>query len=125
MNDERKLVTKSDIIILSVIILLAVAALLYVKLGSESGSVAVISVDSEEYARVPLNSEEKEFTLDNGVKIILSDGKIGFADSDCPDLVCVHTGMLSHTGDVAACVPNKTVIEIVGEKSADVDTITY
>ena len=50
--------------------------------------------------------------------------RIGFTESDCPDLVCVHTGMLSKAGDVAACVPNKTVISVSGGE-ASVDTLTY
>lgn len=123
--NERKLVTKRDIAVLAVLVLFAIALLLFFKFGLKDGKTAVISVDGREYMRVSLDSQDRDITLSNGVLVILSDGKIGFADSDCPDLVCVHTGMLSHTGDVAACVPNKTVIEIVGEKSADVDTITY
>lgn len=125
MNETRKLITKRDSLILAVLLVLAVVSVLFFKFGLKDGKTAVISVDGREYMRVSLDSQDRDITLSNGVLLILSDGKIGFADSDCPDLVCVHTGMLSHTGDVAACVPNKTVIEIVGEKSADVDTVTY
>lgn len=121
--NERKLVTKRDIAVLAVLALSAIALLLFFRFGLKDGRTAVISVDGKEYLCVSLD-EDRDIKLDNGVKIIVSDGKIGFAESDCPDLVCVHTGMLSKAGDVAACVPNKTVISVSGGE-ASVDTLTY
>ncbi len=121
--NERKLVTKRDIAVLAVLALFAIALLLFFRFGLKDGRTALISVDGRDYLTVPLDKDD-EITLDNGVKIIVSDGKIGFAESDCPDLVCVHTGMLSKVGDVAACVPNKTVISVSGGE-ASVDTLTY
>ena len=121
--NERKLVTKRDIAVLAVLALSAIALLLFFRFGLKDGRTALISVDGRDYMTVPLDKDD-EITLENGVKIIVSDGKIGFAESDCPDLVCVHTGMLSKAGDVAACVPNKTVISVSGGE-ASVDTLTY
>jgi len=121
--NERKLVTKKDIIVLAVLLASAIALLLFFKLGLKDGRTAVISVDGREYLRVSLD-EDREIDIDNGIKIIVSDGKIGFLESDCPDKVCIHTGMLSHSGEVAACVPNKTVITVSGSEAA-VDMITY
>ncbi len=121
--NERKLVTKRDIAVLAVLALFAIALLLFFRFGLKDGRTAVISVDGRDYMTVSLDKDD-EITLENGVKIIVSDGKIGFTESDCPDLVCVHTGMLSKAGDVAACVPNKTVISVSGGE-ASVDTLTY
>lgn len=121
--NERKLVTKRDIAVLAVLALSAIALLLFFRFGLKDGRTARISVDGRDYLTVSLDKDD-EITLENGVKIIVSDGKIGFAESDCPDLVCVHTGMLSKAGDVAACVPNKTVISVSGGE-ASVDTLTY
>ena len=121
--NERKLVTKRDIAILAVLVFFALALLLFFRFGLKDGRTALISVDGRDYMTVSLDKDD-EITLENGVKIIVSDGKIGFAESDCPDLVCVHTGMLSKAGDVAACVPNKTVISVSGGE-ASVDTLTY
>ena len=121
--NERKLVTKRDIAVLAVLVFFAIALLLFLRFGLKDGRTALISVDGRDYMTVSLDKDD-EITLENGVKIIVSDGKIGFAESDCPDLVCVHTGMLSKAGDVAACVPNKTVISVSGGE-ASVDTLTY
>lgn len=121
--NERKLVTKRDIAVLAVLVFFAIALLLFFRFGLKDGRTALISVDGRDYMTVSLDKDD-EIMLENGVKIIVSDGKIGFAESDCPDLVCVHTGMLSKAGDVAACVPNKTVISVSGGE-ASVDTLTY
>ncbi|MDO4848079.1 MAG: NusG domain II-containing protein [Clostridiaceae bacterium] len=121
--NERKLVTKRDIAVLAVLVFFAIALLLLFRFGLKDGRTALISVDGRDYMTVPLDKDD-EITLENGVRIIVSDGKIGFSESDCPDLVCVHTGMLSKAGDVAACVPNKTVISVSGGE-ASVDTLTY
>jgi hypothetical protein len=121
--NERKLVTKRDIAVLAVLVFFAIALLLFFRFGLKDGRTALISVDGRDYLTVSLDKDD-EITLENGVKIIVSDGKIGFTESDCPDLVCVHTGMLSKAGDVAACVPNKTVISVSGGE-ASVDTLTY
>ena len=121
--NERKLVTKRDIAVLAVLVFFAIALLLFFRFGLKDGRTALISVDGRDYMTVSLDKDD-EITLENGVKIIVSDGKIGFAESDCPDLVCVHTGMLSKAGDVAACVPNKTVISVSGGETS-VDTLTY
>lgn len=121
--NERKLVTKRDIAVLAVLVFSAIVLLLFFRFGLKDGRTALISVDGRDYMTVQLDKDD-EITLENGVKIIVSDGKIGFAESDCPDLVCVHTGMLSKAGDVAACVPNKTVISVSGGETS-VDTLTY
>lgn len=124
MNSERKLVTKKDLIIILILLAAAVCALAVAKLRPSQGKTAVISVGSKEYMRIELDSGDREIVLENGVKILLRDGKIGFAESNCHDKICVKTGMLSQAGDVAACVPNRTVITVVGEAAA-VDTLTY
>lgn len=46
-------------------------------------------------------------------------GRIRFRESDCPDKVCVKTGYISVNGQVAACIPAKVLIRIIGEVSED------
>jgi hypothetical protein len=56
--------------------------------------------------------------------ILAEKGRIRFEDANCPDRVCVKTGWLSRKGDIAVCLPNRTIIKIEGE-SRDVDGGTY
>jgi hypothetical protein len=43
--------------------------------------------------------------------IAWQDGRIRFAEADCPDKVCVRTGWLGHPGSVAACVPGNLILK--------------
>ena len=122
MND-RKLLTKKDAFIIAALLVLAACALIFLRFVPKNGRSALITVDGKLYSSVSL-AEDREFTLDNGVKITVRDGGIGFAGSDCHDKVCVRSGMISRSGETAACVPNKTVITVVGS-DVSVDTITY
>jgi hypothetical protein len=56
--------------------------------------------------------------------LLLTGGKVEFARSNCPDQVCVHTGLISRSGEIAACVPANALVRIVKEKeSQDPDVI--
>lgn len=44
-------------------------------------------------------------------------GRARIRASLCPHQVCVRRGWLSRSGQVAVCVPNLVILEIVGEKS--------
>jgi hypothetical protein len=62
----------------------------------------------------------------NGIEfdILLTGGKVKFAKSTCPDQVCVHTGLIGRSGEIAACVPANVLVRILKEKeSQDPDII--
>lgn len=57
------------------------------------------------------------FELDAGgyhYQIVYEAGRIRFAEADCPDKVCVRTGWISRSGQIAACVPGHLIIKIEG-----------
>ena len=43
--------------------------------------------------------------------LVYTDGRIRFAEADCPDKICVLTGKLSMVGESAACLPNGVLIK--------------
>jgi hypothetical protein len=53
-------------------------------------------------------------------KVVAEKGRIRFEWADCPDNVCVHTGWLTRAGQTAACVPNRSLIKVVGASEQDV-----
>jgi hypothetical protein len=75
-----------------------------------------ISVDQETLVEAALDTPA-EFNIE-GLKGIsrlrIADGKIRFVDSPCQGRYCIHAGWLSSTGQVAACLPNGVVVEILG-----------
>jgi hypothetical protein len=52
------------------------------------------------------------------------DGQVRFVDSPCAGRVCVHTGWLSRSGQVAACLPNGIVVELAGAER-EFDAISF
>ena len=122
---DRKLITKKDAVVITALVCVALALFLFVRLGKSNAVKAVITVDGKEVKTVELSSAENEtITLDNGIEILIENGKIGFVKSDCPDKICIKSGMLSHSGEAAACLPHKTVISLTGADK-DVDAISY
>lgn len=122
---ENKLFRKGDIIVAAVILLFALIFALFRLNGAEK-AVATVTVDGVAVKTVKLFSlkERIEITPEGNynVKIIAENGEIWFEHSDCPDKLCVNSGKLKKGGDVAVCLPAKTVITVSG---ADVDAVVY
>lgn len=123
----EKWFSKADFFLILAVLAGAVLLLLPQWLANENTVVAEVTVDGVTVQEIPLkkSDEKQQYSLDNGVVLETENGTIRFSQSDCPDAVCVHTGALSRAGEIAACVPNKTVVVLKSEKNAAVDGITY
>ena len=86
-----------------------------------------MTIDGETVLELPLSdvTEPQEITLKNGIRLKAEQHTICFLQSDCPDGLCVKVGALEKPGDVAACLPNKTVVSIRGGDNGAVDILTY
>ncbi|MHB8962552.1 MAG: NusG domain II-containing protein [Saccharofermentanales bacterium] len=51
--------------------------------------------------------------------ILIKGGKIRFFKSDCPNQVCVNTGFISVSGQIAACVPAGVLARVAGMQAED------
>lgn len=120
-----KLLKKADLIVIALII---VAATIFMLIGKNDSSkpVAEISVNGETVQTVDLNTvtDKIEFTPNDeyNILIVAENGKIRFEHSDCKDKLCITSGELEKTGDVAVCLPAKTVITVTG---SDFDAVVY
>ena len=124
---ERKWISKTDGIVLGVLVLFAAGFLLWRAVAAQPGMRAVVTVDGEAVLQIDLQSAEdaQSYTLQNGVQLVAENHTVRFAASDCPDEICVETGALQKVGESAACVPNRTVVTVVGGEPRDVDVIAY
>lgn len=52
-------------------------------------------------------------------RLKVSDGRIRFIDGPCRNRICIHSGWLAHTGDGAACVPNRVSVTLQGGDGVD------
>lgn len=68
--------------------------------------------------------ESRTVTLPaGGIQVRVQDGAVRIIESDCPKQICVNTGAIREPGQVIACVPNKTLIEIKSAAPPSVDLI--
>lgn len=122
-HNDRKLLRPLDtIIIVSLIAALFALYALVPSLGAE-GAYAVITLDGETAAQIPL-SADGDYTYPEipGMVFTVSGGSIAVTQSDCGDKTCVRTGKISHRGEALICVPNRVAVSIGGGES-DVDVI--
>ncbi len=118
---------KGDLLLIALLIA-AAAAIWGVFAAQQTDSVyGEIWQDGERIHLIKL-SENYEKTITVQGKnytdtIEISDGKMRFISADCPDKVCVHTGWISKSGQLAVCIPNRVMIRITGGQS-DLDAVT-
>lgn len=122
----RKLFKISDAVIIFLILLSVFLFYIISYTKSAKKNTAVITVNGENIKTIDLSSAENEiFTLktEPTVTLEISNGKIRFINSKCPDGTCEKCGWLSKSGDTAACLPAKTVVSINGESDKGVDAV--
>ncbi len=101
-----------------VLAILAVFVLLFVLFTSGSSAVlAHIEHDGERILTLELSGEPQQLAMEHNNNVIIEygEGGIRFIASDCPDKVCIHTGNISQSGQVAACLPNDIIVMVEGE----------
>lgn len=115
-GNPLKLLRKGDWVVLAMVSGLIGASFATFWTPRTIGHTAAISIGRETLVEAALDTPA-EFNID-GLKGIsrlqIADGQIRFVDSPCQGRYCIHTGWLSATGQVAACLPNGVVVEILG-----------
>lgn len=108
------------LVVLAVAALAVFAALTVWRGGGESGALtAVVSADGGEvdrFAPAELLDGPRTYAY-NGVTLTVGteDGTgIRVCASDCPTQDCVHTGVISRSGQSIVCLPARVVIQLTG-----------
>ncbi|APF27243.1 hypothetical protein NPD7_2725 [Clostridium sporogenes] len=125
---------KIVIYIVSILLALSVISIIFFKFFVKSeNAVAIIKQNGKIIEKIDLSKvkEKKELKINyndkdhKGYNIIEIDkGSVRFIDADCPDKVCIKSGVLKKPGETAACLPHKLIITI--EKSdKEVDEVSY
>jgi hypothetical protein len=57
-------------------------------------------------------------------RIEVREGRVRFAEAPCVGRQCIHSGWLSRSGQVAACLPNGVVVEVFG-RDRQYDAVTF
>ena len=121
------MIRKADVVLF--FILLATGLLISwtsLTAGTE-GEKVLVTVSGQTYGIYDLREDRSvEITRDGHTNnIIIEDGYVSMAYSDCANQVCVDTGAIHLSGDSIVCLPNKVMVEITGGgKDGDVDVIS-
>lgn len=114
---------KGDIVLVVFIGIIALIPLLWTYLaggGKQSDElIAVVSRDGKRVKEIDLNKvqEPQYIKFEDGIEvtILAEKGQIKFLEADCPDQICVKTGLLTKHADRAVCLPSKTIVTIEDE----------
>lgn len=119
----RQKLKTGDWIVFIFILLSAISIFLAFKQEDTGIKTAVIIKDGVVIDRIRLDKLDKPMLFPYEGKypgvIEAEPGRIRFKEAQCPDKVCVHTGWLSHVGQIAVCLPQKMMIRIEGTPSDD------
>jgi hypothetical protein len=112
------MLTKPDIsLVFSVIALIAGCYFLFdLSRGVEKYTVIEIDGRIEKKVSLPENIIFEVYGKNGPLKIEISGRKVHVLDSSCPNKLCVNTGWINKNGESIICLPNCTIIKILGEK---------
>ena len=116
--------TRNDILLAAAVLVAAGGIWLFSALNRTAGTYAAVIVNGIETARYPLNTDAEILLESENVGynvLVIKDGKADVTEASCPDKICVNQHAIDKTGETITCLPNKTVIEIVGgEQEVDI-----
>jgi len=136
---EGRLRPADALVVLVVLALAAAIALWQFSAHTETAALTVVvEIDAVEADRFPLESLETHSYTNNGVTLTLAPYVGGastvssveseltrgvcVAESDCPTLDCVRTGVITRAGQSIVCLPGRIVVTLEGAQ-ADFDAI--
>ena len=104
-------------ILLSVVLLGLLGFFALSRLGG--GTIAVITVDGQEYQRIDLSRVTESYDIEIDTKYVhntvhVAPGRIAVTQADCPDGICVAQGAIDRGGVPIICMPHRLVVKIEG-----------
>lgn len=116
---------KGDIVLIISLCLIIVLSFLPSFSGGNEKLTAEVYYEGELIKTVYLSEcNGEEFAAGSCTLLFEKDG-VTFTRSDCPDKLCIKRGKLKRKGDTMACVPERVVAVIKGEKNEDFHIATY
>ena len=121
---STKKLSKTDLIILAIVLITAIAGVFLMNTFTHDGYVVRISQKGEVVEELFLDEEERqEFVVkgENGEKniVVVEEGFAFVESANCDDELCVKKGRIEHVGESIVCIPNDVVVEIVEDNSIE------
>ena len=104
-------------VLLSVVLLGLLGFFALSRLGG--GTIAVITVDGQEYQRIDLSRVTESYDIEIDTKyghntVHVEPGRIAVTQANCPDGICVAQGAIDRGGVPIICMPHRLVVKIEG-----------
>ena len=92
---------------------------------SRKGAWVVVTVNQKETIRLPLDQDQKTHVKGpiGLTEIEVKNGHARIIRSPCKNKVCIKSGYIRYADRLAACIPNRVVIRIVGKSNRGVDAV--
>ena len=121
---SKKRFLRNDIILIAVLFLFAAVGGVYLFFFREAGSTVTVTIDGEAYGVYSLSEDITEdiFTGENNEqfnRLVIKDGKAFVEKASCPDGICSDHSPVYRDGESIICLPNKVVITVNADSSAD------
>ena len=109
-----------------IVFIVLINALLFAKMGTgTAGDWVVIEVNQQEVSRHRL-SENRVIPVKGKLGITqveIKNGKARIRHSPCKNKICIKAGDIQYADRLIACIPNRIVVRVIGEKQRGVDAI--
>lgn len=126
---KRPYFKTTDLIIIFIVLMVSVSSFvfLYFKLsGNASPSFAEIRVKNELVKTIELSETQKpyEIIIEGNFPVTLEISREGvrFVNSECPDGLCIHSGLIG-ANESAACLPAGVSVKVISESETKIDGI--
>ena len=106
---------RADVMLIAALLAAAAIAWAILSLGRQGGAVAVVTVDGEKRAELPLEKDASIMIEGEGHNTVtVRGGAVCVESADCPDGLCVRQGWAKYEGETIVCLPNGLVVTVRG-----------
>ena len=93
--------------------------------GFSKGDWVVVTVNQKVTNRLPLDQDQTTYVKGplGLTEIEVKNGRSRIVRSPCKNKVCIKSGYIRYADRLAACIPNRVVVRIVGKNHRGVDAV--
>jgi len=118
-------ITIADKILIAVLLVLNGWLLTSWGIEYSEGDWAVVTVNQKKRIRLPLSKDQVTHVKGPlGVtEIEIKEGRVRIVRSPCKNKVCIKSGYIRYADRLAACIPNRVVVRIIGKNHRGIDSV--
>jgi hypothetical protein len=109
--------TIGDRVLMAISAIMILLSYVLVSTAGDRGTIVLIEVNGGVVHKALLAETQtiQVQGVHGSLTVEIQEGKVSVRAAECPNRICVRTGWRSRAGEVIVCVPNKTLIRILGE----------